>query len=125
MNSKAQTNEDVLEQIKRHLPNLTDNRELVRGITLMAYATQTDVHSPNKLYRSESFAYHIVATLVKNILRINASDNDLLRSDVVRYAIGMVLAVTDELAENGYLIEESVLHDACPHMRVNDKPFAK
>lgn len=117
----SQSQEKVDEQLAKELLPLINNPGLLKGAVLMSYATQTDVSNPEHLERSESFAFHIVCTLIRNILRIDITDEQIIGSTIGGEAIGAVTVASLELAEQGYLIEESVWSDGCPYLRVRDK----
>ena len=107
-------------KLKSELLPLVQNKELLKGAVLMAFATLSDTTDSNEIVRAESFACLILSKVMKDVLKIELSDEQLIASPVCCDAIGAITAASLELATQGLLVEESVSYDACPYLRVRD-----
>lgn len=107
-------------RLKSEFLPLVKNSELLKGSVLMAFATLTDTNNPNKTERAESFAFSIASRLIRDVLKIDSSDDQILASPIGFEAIGDITMVCFELVRQGLLLEESVSYDACSYFRVRD-----
>tara|TARA_Y100001934_G_scaffold248939_1_gene309965 strand:+ start:1120 stop:1470 length:351 start_codon:yes stop_codon:yes gene_type:complete len=104
--------QELESQLNSKQKTITENDDFLRGAILMAFACLGKV----KPQRADSFAFEVATYIVKKILWINVTREEMNQSKAFNQMTDNILSISLRLADEGLLKKLYVEHDTCPYL---------